>query len=93
MYQELYNKSYNIIKPDACMKFYDALQPLYLEKDISSIGLEAGHLWIRDGMNCGWDKILDNMALCPIAFVNKSLSSMAWWYSSIEWDTLPYHFV
>ena len=43
----------NIIRQDACMMFYDALMPLYLEIDASSVGLGAGLLQVRDDMNCG----------------------------------------
>ena len=67
MYQDLY-KGKNIIKQDACMKLYDASKLLYLETDTCDIGLGAGILQVRDIMNCDWDEVLDNTALCPIAF-------------------------
>ena len=36
------------------MKFYEVSKPLYLElTDASSIGLGAGLLQVRDGINCG----------------------------------------
>ena len=76
MYEELYDKAKNIIKQDACMKFYDASKPLYLETDASSIGLGTGLLQVRDCMNCRLDEALNNTALCPIAFTSGSLSSM-----------------
>ena len=39
--QDLYDKVKRLITRDACMNFYDASKPLYLEMDASSIGLEA----------------------------------------------------
>ena len=53
MYQELYDKGKNIIKQDAYIKFDDTSKPLYLKTDVSGIGLGAGLLQVRDGMNCG----------------------------------------
>ena len=70
------------------MKFYDMSKPLYLETDASVIGLRTGHLQVRDGMNCRWDEVPDNTALCPTAFTNKNLSSVKWQYSKIEWEVI-----
>ena len=75
MYHGLYDKATNIIKQDAFMKFYDALKPLYLETDASSISLRAGLLQVRAGMNCGCDEVPDNTAVCPIALASNSLAS------------------
>ena len=36
-----------IIKKDACMIFYDASKPSYLETDSSSVSLGAGLLHLR----------------------------------------------
>ena len=83
MYQELYDKAMKLIKQDVCKKFYDTSKALYLETDTYGISLGVGLLHLRDGMNCGLNKILNNTALCLIAFVNKSLSSTQW-YSNIE---------
>ena len=44
MYQKLYDKAKNLIKKDACMKFYDTSRPLNLETDASGIGLGTGLL-------------------------------------------------
>ena len=38
------------------MTFYDAAAPLYLETNISGIGLGARLSHVRDGMNCMHDK-------------------------------------
>ena len=70
------------------MKLYNTSKPLYLETDTAGISLGAGHLQVRDGMNCGWGKVLDNTALCPIASTSKSLSTAQQWYSNIEWKAL-----
>ena len=39
------------------MKFYDASRPLYMETDASRVGLVAGLLQVREGMNCGFQKM------------------------------------
>ena len=65
-----------LITKYVCVKFYDAAYPLYLVTDAPSISLVAGFLQVREGINCGCDKIPDNVTLCPIAFAIKSPSSM-----------------
>ena len=40
-YQTLYVKAKLLIKEDVCKKFYDETKPLYLETDVSGIGLSA----------------------------------------------------
>ena len=74
MCQDLHDKATQIIKNDACMKFYDASRLLYLETNASGAGLRAGLLQVRDSMNCGHDKMPDNATLCPTAFASKNLS-------------------
>ena len=73
------DKNKNIIRQDACMKFYDALMPLHLETDTSSISQRAGLSQVMDGVNCGQDEILGNTTLHPIAFTSESLSSVKLW--------------
>ena len=51
MYQDLYDKAKNIIKQDACMKFYDILKPFYLETGGSGISLGVTLLQVKDGTN------------------------------------------
>ena len=53
MYQGLYEEAKNNIRQNAYMNFYDALNPLYLQRDASSISLDAGLLEVRDNMKCG----------------------------------------
>ena len=43
-YQSLFNKAKLCIKSDMCMKFYDDAKMLYLETDISRVGLGAALL-------------------------------------------------
>ena len=88
MYQDVYNKAKKIITKDACMKFYNALKPFYLETDASGIGLGTCLLQVREGLNCGCDKVPDIATLCLIAFTSKSPSSVEWQYSNIEWKAL-----
>ena len=91
MYKSLYDRAEKMIKNDACMKFYDTSRPLYLGTDASGIGLGVRLLQVRDGMNCGHEKVPDNAVLDPIAFATKSLSSAGWYYSRIEWEALEYY--
>ena len=88
MYQDLYGKAKKIMKQDACMKFYDALKPLYLEIDASGIILQAELFQVREGMNCGSDEVPDNVTLHLIAFASKSMSSAEWQSSNIAWKAL-----
>ena len=89
MYKDLYDRVKKIIKKDTCAKFYDESGLLYLETDASSISLEAALLQVRYGMNCGHEeKVLDNVALCPIAFTTKNILSAKWCYSNVEWEAL-----
>ena len=73
--QNLYDKAKRLITRDACMKFFDALKPLYLEMDVSGIGLRAVLLQMSEGMNCLYGEVPDNVTLHPIAFASKSIQS------------------
>ena len=59
------------------MKFCDKSRPLYTQTDASGVSLEAELIQVRDGMNCGDDKVLDNTTLQPIAFVSKSYQALS----------------
>ena len=50
--QRIIQKCKALIKKDACMQFYDEMNPLYIQKDASDIGLGAGLLQVRIGMSC-----------------------------------------
>ena len=56
-YQALFDKAKSVIKGYVCMNFYSETKPLYLETDMSGIGLEATLLQTRNGATC-----LRNMA-------------------------------
>ena len=75
------------------MKFYDTSKPLHLETDASGIGLGAGLLQVRDGLNCRSDDILNDTALHPIAFVSRGLSSVEEKYSKLSKRCLAYYMV
>ena len=74
MCQNLYDKAKKIIKKDACMKFYDAIRPQFLETD-ASIG--ARLLQIRHSTNCGHNEVPDNAILWPNALVSKLYSVLS----------------
>ena len=71
-----------------CIKFYNKTKPLYLETDMSGIGLGATLLQTRDGTTCPKDIALDNTFLRPIIFASKSLTSVECRYSNIEREAL-----
>ena len=70
------------------MNFYDMARLLYLETDVSGVGLGARLLQIRDVMNCGHDGVPDIATLNPSTLTSKSLMSTEQCYSSIENETL-----
>ena len=72
-YQGQYGRAKKIIKKDVCMKFYGASGTKYLEADTAGVSLGARLLQVRDVMNCGCDKIPDNITLHPSPFASKSL--------------------
>ena len=71
-----------------CMKFYDDTKPLYLETDISRVGLGAAPLQTQEGTTCQKDIVPDNTILCPIAFASKTLMDAECRYSNIEREVL-----
>ena len=77
-YQDLYGRAKKIMRKDACMKFYDASRPLYLETDASCVGLEATLIQVRVGMNCGHDKVPINATMHQITFTRKSQLTTEW---------------
>ena len=54
-YQQLFDKAKLLIKVEMCMNFYDDTKPLYLETDVSGIGLGVALLQLRDNMGCQKD--------------------------------------
>ena len=73
-YQKLFEKAKSIITEDAHMKFYDEIQPLYLETDVSVIVIIT-LLQTASSTSCPRDKAVDNSILRAITFESKSLSS------------------
>ena len=71
MHHNLYEKG-KASEKHACMKVCDAARPLYLEVDVSAIGLRARLLQVRDSMNCRHHELRDNAILSLTAFVSKS---------------------
>ena len=86
-YQNLFDGVKACIKGNACMKFNNKVRPLYLETDVSGIGLGVGLLQVRDGMNCPHDK-MPNSILKPTAFANERLHSTERRYRNIEREAL-----
>ena len=62
------------------MKFYNDTKPFYLETDAL--------LQLCDNTTCQKDRVPDNVILCPIAFVSKSLTQAEGRYSNIEGEAL-----
>ena len=54
------------------MKFYNDSKPLYLETDVSEVGLGAALLQVCKTTVCQKGVASDNITLCPIAFASKS---------------------
>ena len=88
MYQDAYAISKKIIKKDSCTKFYDASRLLHLETDTAGVSIGAGLLQVREGMNCGHDKLPDNATFHLIAFTSKSIFSVVQHYSNTEQESL-----
>ena len=82
-YQALFNKANLLIISGMFMKFYDA-KLLYLETDVSGVGLGAALLQMHKGTTCKKDTVPDNTILQPNAFVSKSLTGAKHRYSNIE---------
>ena len=87
-YQQLFDNAKSIIKADVCMKFYDNSKPLYLETDLSGIGLGAALLQLYDNTFCQVGVAPQNITLHPIAFASKSLTGAEQRYSNIECEAL-----
>ena len=87
-YQKPFDKAKSIITEDACTKFYDESQLLYLATDASGIELGTALLQIWSSTSCPGDKAPNNSTLRPIAFSSESLSSAERRYSNIEREAL-----
>ena len=70
------------------MKFYDETKPLYLETDVSGVGLGAALVQTRSDTSFPRDTAPDNSIFRPILFASKSLSGAERRYSNIEREAL-----
>ena len=52
--------------------------------DASGINLWAGLLQVREGINCRYDEVPDNVILCPTAFASRTFSSAEQQHSKIK---------
>ena len=59
-YQQWFEKAKSLIKAEMCMKFYDDTKLLYLETDMSGIGLGKALLQLRDNTACQKGMAPDN---------------------------------
>ena len=73
-YQVLLNKAKLLINADMCMKFYDDTKLLYLQTDVSGVGLSVALIQRCEGTTCQKDIAPNNTILCPIMFASKSLT-------------------
>ena len=88
-YQKMSDKAKAVIKEDVCMKFYDETRPLYIETDVSEIGLGAAFLQTRSNTSCHRDKVPDNSPiLSAIAFSSKTLPGAKKGHSNTEREAL-----
>ena len=70
------------------MKFYDDTKPLYLETDVSGVGLAAALLQLCNNIACQKGMAPDNTNLHPIMFASKSLTGAERRYSNIKQEAL-----
>ena len=56
------------------MNFYDESKPLYIETDLSGVGLEATLLQKRSNTSCHKDEATGNSVMRSIAFASKHLT-------------------
>ena len=87
-YQQRFEKAQLLNRTEMYMKFYDDTKLLYLETDVSGIGLGAALLQVRDNTACQKGIAPDNTILQPIAFASKTLMGAKQRYSNIECDIL-----
>ena len=67
---------------------YNDIKLLYLETDVSGVGLGAALLQLCDNTTCQKGTVPDNTICPPIAFASKHLTGTEWRYSNIKWDAL-----
>ena len=70
------------------MAFYIEKEKLYLQRDVSVVGLGANLLQVRDGIQFPRSEAPDNAVLLIIALVSKSLTSAETCYTNTEREAL-----
>ena len=78
----------SITKKNTTMVFHNEKEQLYLGRDALGVGLGAGLLKVRDGMQFQRNEAPNNAALWPIVFMKKSLTSTETQYTNIEREVL-----
>ena len=53
------------------MNSFNVSRSVYLETDPSGVGLGAGLLQVREGINYGYNKVQDNATPCPMLSLAK----------------------
>ena len=88
MYLNVFDKAKAIIKEDVCMKFYDETKLLYIETDVSGVGLGAALLQTRTKTSCPRYEASDHSIFRPITFSSKSLAGAEKRHNNIEREAL-----
>ena len=70
------------------MKFYNETKLLYVETDVSGVGLGAALLQTRSNNSCHKNEYPDNNTVRPITFDNKSLTGAVERYNNIKREDL-----
>ena len=65
---------------------------LNLERGVSGVSVGASLLQAKDSRWFPSNEALDKVALLPVAFAIKSLTSMKMHYSNTEWEELVIHY-
>ena len=70
------------------MAFYIEKEQLYIDTYVPGVSLGVSLLQVRDGEQVLSNKTPDNSALCPMAVMNRALTSAETCYSSTEREAL-----
>ena len=73
-----------IIKDDACMKCYDETKSLYIETDLSGVGLGAALLQTRSNNSCPRVEAPNNSVPRPVTLFQQKPDWSRKRYSNIE---------
>ena len=84
----MFHKAKAIMKENECMKSYDKATLLYIETDVSGVGLGVALLQKISNTSCNRDEALDNSIIRATAFASMSLTGAEKRYSNIEREAL-----